>query len=116
MTFGTKKPPHPETVREHGSSKLEPPQEAEPAPEPAELKAPAEPTAAEVGVCQILKDLLTTLLLYAGWGSYLSNQIVVQIDQKNRGSYGPQLAIFMSDSIGVLGDLCTSCRRQRIRG
>jgi hypothetical protein len=38
MTVGTKKPPHPETVREHGSSKLEPPQEAEPAPEPAELK------------------------------------------------------------------------------
>jgi hypothetical protein len=30
--------------------------------------------------------------------AFLSNQIVVQIDQKNRGPYGPQLAIFMSDS------------------
>jgi hypothetical protein len=27
----------------------------------------------------------------------MSNQIVVQIDQKNRDPYGPQLAIFMSD-------------------
>jgi hypothetical protein len=29
--------------------------------------------------------------------SILSNQIVVQIDQKNHGPYGPQLAISMSD-------------------
>jgi hypothetical protein len=28
----------------------------------------------------------------------LSNQIVVQIDQKNRGPCGPQLAILISDS------------------
>jgi hypothetical protein len=69
MMVGTKKP-HPEPVREHGSSKPEPLQEAEPAP--AELPAPAEPTAAEVGVWQVLKDLLTTLLLSASAVWFLS--------------------------------------------
>jgi hypothetical protein len=42
------------------------------------------------------------------WVSYMSNQIVVQIDQKNRSLNGPQLAIFVSDTIlvSVLG--CSS--------
>jgi hypothetical protein len=61
---GDKETPHTETVREHGTSKLEPPQEAEP--------APAEPTAAEAGVWQILKDLFTTRLLSAGAVRFLS--------------------------------------------
>ena len=41
----------------------------------------------------------------------LSNLIVVQIDQKDRGPNGPQLAIFMSDTapqeLPITGSYCT---------
>jgi serine/threonine protein kinase len=35
---------------------------------------------------------------------------VVQIDQKNRGPFGPQLAIFMSDKLSLLCDEYEICK------
>jgi hypothetical protein len=51
------------------------------------------------GPCACRGQHVTLLGTHYVYRDMVSNQIVVQIDQKYRGPYGPQLAIFRKQSI-----------------